>query len=223
MRHWRPWEVSEIGAANLRESERTRNGGRCPRLGGNESLRLNARVGQNGRQPDVTSEGKTALPKKPPSGSEADHDKHCRCEEKLLAARRIFRRLVDAVVAKLGEHVAVHCKQCQENPVIACEQCRIGLRSVAERDNDAKHRKQSHACHQHSGRGLKMSLFLFKCEFPVKEPPEGGKEEPKEHTRDRENRPRCFVHSAELYACPSCISRGPRREPQGLQCRHGFA
>jgi hypothetical protein len=73
---------------------------------------------------------------------------------------------------------------------------------VAERDYDAKRGKQSHACQQHPCRGLKMSLFLFKCEFPVKDPPEGGKEEPEEHTRDRENRPRCFVHSAEMYACP---------------------
>jgi hypothetical protein len=63
-----------------------------------------------------TSEGKTALLKKPRSGSEADHDKPCRYEEELLAARRIFGRLVDAVVAKLGEHVAVHNKQRQENP-----------------------------------------------------------------------------------------------------------
>src|ERR1700730_9642232 len=47
-----------------------------------------------------------------------------------------------------------------------------------------------------------MSLFLFKCQLAVQDPPESGKEETEEHTRDRENRPRCFVHSAELYACP---------------------
>jgi hypothetical protein len=73
-----------------------------------------------------------------------------------------FRRLVNTVAAKFGEHVAVHCKQRQKNPVIACEQCRIGLRRVAEWDYDAKRGKQSHACQQHRGRGLKMSLFLFK-------------------------------------------------------------
>ena len=90
--------------------------------------------------------------------------------KKHFSLRVEFGRLVDAVVAKLGEHIAVHCKLRQENPVITCEQCRIGLRGVAERDYDAKRGKQSHACQQHPGRGLKMSLFLFKCEFPVKDP-----------------------------------------------------
>ena len=56
-------------------------------------------------------DGKTALPKKPPFSGKADHDDYCHYAQKLLAARRIFGRLVNAVMAKFDEHVAVHCNQ----------------------------------------------------------------------------------------------------------------
>src|SRR5579872_488869 len=121
------------------------------------------------------------LPKHPPSGSQADHRKQRHYAEKLLAPRRIFGSLVDAVMAKFDEHVAVDCHQRQEYPTITSEERGISSCGVAERNKDAKHRQQSHACHQHSGRGLKMSFLLLECQFPVKDPPEGGKEESEKH------------------------------------------
>ena len=114
-------------------SRRAKSGEPCQQRQASESQRLSVHVGRNGRRPGVTSKVENALPKKPPSGGEADHDRHCRYAEKLLAAGCIFGRLVHAVMAEFDEHVAVHCNQRQENPVIVCEQCRIGpRRGIAE-------------------------------------------------------------------------------------------
>jgi len=123
------WEVSEIGAESLGNPSAKK---RRPMsaLGGNRIPAAHARVGRNGRQPDVTSEGKRAT-EKAPSGSEPITTSTVAVKKSSRCASYIGR-LVDAVVAKLGEHVAVHCKRARESLIawssagLACAAWREG-------------------------------------------------------------------------------------------------